>query len=239
VQSLGDLEAGGAISAGQSLIVNVSTNPGAYSLKISFTYIDDKNINYTDDQVITLLVYSPPLLELSFYRDPGVLLAGQPNILPLQVVNLGRKSVVLGNLRVTAEGADLTNNVILVGPLEPGQYFPLDATIIPFQAGPLDLTVSVNYTDDFNQPQEVSQALSVEVMEAPPVEPIPGEGGIPGEPGIEPPAAPETFWQTLGRFLRGLIGLDSGQATGGSEFPGEVPPEFQGPVDGEPPVVVP
>jgi len=90
VQFLGDLAAGASITAQQILIVNASTKPGAYTLKLSFAYTDDKNSSFTDDQVGTLLVYQPPLLDLSFYRDPGPLFAGQPNSLPLQVVNLGR-----------------------------------------------------------------------------------------------------------------------------------------------------
>lgn len=238
IQSLGDLSAGGSMTAQQSLIVNVTTNPGAYSLKVSFVYSDANNISYTDDQVITLLVYSLPNLEISFYRDPGPMMAGQPNMVPLQVVNLSRKSALLGNMRVTAEGADFTNNVILIGNLEAGQYFPMDANVIPFQPGPLELTVTVNFTDDFNQPQQFTQSLTMEVMEAPPVEPIPGEGLPPGEPGFEQPPAQETFWQKVVRFFRGLIGLDSGQAE--PEFPGEMPPIGpEGvPVDGEP-VIVP
>jgi hypothetical protein len=235
VQSLGDLRAGGTMMARQSLIVNVSTNPGAYSLKVSFVYTDDKNNSFTDDQVITLLVYSLPNLEISFYRDPGLLMAGQPNMLPLQVVNLSRKSALLGNMKVTAEGVDFTNNVILIGNLEAGQYFPLDANAIPYQAGPLELTVSVNYTDDFNQPQQVTQTLIVEVMEAPPMEPgmEPGGEGIPIDPGFEQPPDQGTFWQKVVRFFRGLFGLDSGVA--GPEFPGEMPPGMEGgPVEGMP-----
>lgn len=228
IQSLGDIRSGGTITARQSLIVNVSTNPGAYPLKVSFVYTDDHNNPYTDDQVITLLVYAPPNLEISFYRDPGPLMAGQPNIIPLQVVNLSRKSALLGNMKVTAEGVDFTNNVILIGNLEAGQYFPLDANAVPYQPGPLELTVTVNYTDDFNQPQQVTQTLTVEVMEAPPMEPGPGEG-FPGEPGFEQPPTQETLWQKIVRFLRGLIGLDSGQLEPGPAMPGEMPPPgFEG-----------
>jgi hypothetical protein len=212
VQSIGDLPAGGSTTARQDLIVNVSTQPGAYPLKITFTYIDDANIRYTDDQVITLLVYAPPKLEISFYRPPDPLFAGQPGMLPIQIVNLGRKSVLLGNMEVTGQGADFTNNVILVGNLEAGNYFTLDATAIPHQAGPLELRISVHYTDDFNQAQEYVQTLTVEVMEAPPMEPgmegTPGEGGLPGE-GL-PPGGTESLWQKIGRFIRGMLGLDSG-----------------------------
>jgi len=215
------LPVGGALTADQNLIVNVSTNPGAYPLKISFTYVDDKNTIFTDDQVITLLVYGPPKLEISFYRDPGAFPAGMPNMLPLQLVNLGRKSALLGNMKVTGEGADFSNNVILIGNLDAGGFFPLDATVIPYQVGALDLTITVSYTDDFNQTQQFVQNLSLEVIEAP-IE-GPGFEGEPGtEGGVEPPAAPESFWQKVVRFFRGLIGLDSGVAT--PEIPGEMPP---------------
>ncbi len=41
VQTLGDLGAGEAVQAKQDLIVNVSTNPGAYPMKVTFSYLND------------------------------------------------------------------------------------------------------------------------------------------------------------------------------------------------------
>lgn len=232
VQFLGDLAAGASLQASQPLIVNVTTNPGAYPMKISFTYVDENNLVYTDDQVITLLVYTLPLVEISFYQDPGVFFTGQPGLIPLQIVNLGRKSVILGNLRVDAIGAQLSNNVILVGALEMGGYFTLDATLIPEIAGPLELIVSVDYTDDFNQPQVISKTLTVEVLESYLPEPgVDGEEGLPGE--NEPPSqGPETIWQLIWRFILGLLGLDSSRQP--SENPSVSPFESQ-PAPSSPP----
>lgn len=42
VQSLGDLDMGGKLKASQNLIVNVNTNPGAYPMRITFSYLNDK-----------------------------------------------------------------------------------------------------------------------------------------------------------------------------------------------------
>ncbi len=211
VQSLGDFLPGSTSSASQPLIVNVSINPGAYPLKISFVYINDHNQTFVDDQVITLLVYRLPILEVSFYQPVSTLLVGQPNTLPLQVVNLGRNSIVLGNMRVDASGGQFSNNTILVGNLDPGGYFTLDATYIPDTPGPTNLLVSVNYTDDFNKPQVITQTLPVEVMDQPVIEP-PTDGGQTNGLDVVPPA-PETFLQKVWRFLLGLVGLDSGAAT--------------------------
>ncbi len=143
---IGDIAAGAGQTISSQLIVNVTTQPGAYTLKLSFVYNDSKGNRQVDDQVITLLVYSLPQVEVSYYRDPGIMMTGQPNILPLQVTNLGRKSVVLGNMKITAENADLTNNITLIGPLDPGGYFTLDSQLMPFTAG----TVTLNYHDQLH-----------------------------------------------------------------------------------------
>ena len=231
VQFLGDLESGASLTGKAALIVNASTNPGAYPMKISFTYTGDTGETFTDDQVITLLVYSLPQVEVSFYRDPGPLMAGQPNQLPIQLTNLGKKATVLGKMKISGEGAQVENSETLVGLLDTGYPFTFDAMAIPQQAGPLDLNVVIHYTDDFNQQQAITRTLHMEVMEAPPIEPPPGGPDGQGQP-VEPPVQqPETFMQKVARFLRGLFGLNSAQPTQapGEMPPGEMPPgEFPG-----------
>ena len=107
---------------------------------------------------------------------------------------------------------------------------------MPFQPGPLNIEVNINYTDDFNQPRTITQTLTVEVMEMPTPE-FPTDG-FPPEP---PPPAEETFWQKVLRFLRGLIGLGSAEPTPapfnpmpGNEFPPEEMPGQPMPVPVEP-----
>ncbi|HTX79714.1 MAG TPA: NEW3 domain-containing protein [Longilinea sp.] len=207
---LGDLKRGASATLSQKLIVNTSTQPGVYTLKISFVYTDNKNNSIVDDQVITLLVYSLPQLSVDFYRDPGQFMAQMMNVLPLQVTNLGKKTAVLGNMKVTAEGAEVTNNVSLVGALDPGGYYTLDANIMPDQAGPMDIDVVINYTDDFNQPRTVEQKIHIDVQ--PPIEMTPPElNGTSGETGMGQieVGQPETLWQKIGRFIKGLLGLGS------------------------------
>jgi len=208
VQSLGDFSPGYITSAFQPLIVNVNTTPGAYPLKISFVYINDQNQTFVDDQVITLLVNRLPILEISFYQEISTLYTGQPNTLPLQVVNLGRNSIVLGNMHVNGSNGQFSNNVILVGTLDPGGYFTLDATYTPELPGQTDLIVSIDYTNDFNQAQVITETLTVDVMEQSNIE-TPTDGSQNGSADILP-QAPETFLHKIWRFILGLIGLDSG-----------------------------
>jgi hypothetical protein len=234
VQFLGDVTSASGLTARQTFIVNASTKPAAYPMKFSFVYTDDKGASYTDDQTITLLVYQLPQVDISFYQPVEVLFTNQPNFLPLQVVNLGRSPVILGNLKVTAPnnpGAQLSNNVILVGTLELGFPFTLDANIFPDVAGPMDLVITVDYTDDFNQAQTITKTITVEVQEGF-IEPIPPDGGeIPIDP--NPPQEPESLWDMVLRLLKGLLGL-------GSERPQPTFLPTEGfPVPGEEPIIVP
>lgn len=221
IQFIGDVAPGETLSMSQKIIVNVSTTPGAYSLKYSFIYMTDSGEKVVDNQVITLLIYQMPVIEVGFYQDPGPIYAQQPTNLPLQVVNLGKQNTVLGNMQITAENAYLENNTALVGTVEAGFYFTLDTMIIPDAAGPLDLNIKINYTDDFNQPRVYETVLSLEVLEAAVLPDSMGdmmnEGGdapmdMSGDMQIDEGFdfnSPETFWQKLLRVVKGLFGLDS------------------------------
>ncbi|NSW51129.1 MAG: hypothetical protein HPY85_01325 [Anaerolineae bacterium] len=207
---LDSISAGATLQTSVQLIVNVTTTPGAYPFKISFVYEDAEGKRVVDDQVITLLVYQLPMVEVGFYRDPGVLFAGQPAMLPLQITNLGKTTAVLGNMVVTSANAEITENSLLVGALEPGGYYTMDATAWPMVEGPMTITVTVNYTDDFNQSRTIEQTFELVVEPMPVFEP-PAEGEFvdPSQGGMEP-GQPETFFQKVWRFILGLLGLDSG-----------------------------
>lgn len=209
IQSLGDIASGGAFTAQQNLIVNVSTNPGAYPLKITLSYTDSKNNVINDEQVITLLVYQLPTVELSFYQPVFSLTAGMPNPLPIQLTNLGKKSAVLGGMKITSNNGVIENASTLVGNIEAGGFFTFDSTVFPDTPGALELTVTIDYTDDFNQARVIVKTLTLDVMEMP-LEPTP-DPNMPNGGGEFPmPGAEETFWQKTWRFILGLFGLDSG-----------------------------
>ena len=211
VQSLGELGPGDALQASQNLIVNVSTTPGAYPVKITFSYLNDKSEVINDEQVITLLVYSLPNVDISFYRPLDSFFVGQPAALPLQVVNLGKRLTVLGTMKVEVEGGVIENGTSLVGPLDAGGYYTLDGMLVPDKPGPVSLKITIDYTDDFNQMRSITRTLDVEVMDGP-MEPVldPTMGGGGEE---LPVMTEETVLQKVWRFILGLFGLDSAPST--------------------------
>lgn len=235
IQSLGNLPQGGKLQVSQNLIVNVSTAPGAYPMKITFSYVNDKGEVVNDDQVITLLVYSLPKLDIGFYRDPGSLFAGQSNALPIQVVNLGKRTAVLGNMTLSTDNGMMETETTLVGSLDAGGYFTFDGSIIPDTAGPLKLTLTIEYTDDFNQPRSITKTLDLTVEEGsagPTLEPgMEGSGGGGGGGEMVIPPSEETFLQKVWRFILGLFGLDSGAPSSAPSIEGG-PTEMPVPLPG-------
>lgn len=199
---LGDISTGSSLDTEQEFVVNVTATPGAYPLKLSFVYTDGKGNRVIDDQVITLLVYTLPQLEISFYNSvDGMFYAGQMGSLPIQITNLARKSAVLGNVVVTSAAGDMSNNSVLVGTLDSGGYFTVDPMFTPSQEGTATIDLEIRYTDDFNQLRTYNSQLQVEVMpEITMPEPYPllDENGNPvlddeGNPIMVDPMNPEPF----------------------------------------------
>jgi len=199
---LGDLATGAQIEAEQEFVVNVSTVPGAYPLKISLVSYTENGLRVIDDQAITLLVYSLPQLEISFYRDPGMFFNGMSTTLPLQITNLSRKSTVLGNMTVTTDSGEIMNGTSLVGNLDPGGYFTLDAMYTPFMEGKAKINITINYTDDFNQLRMYESSIEIDVQPAMvmPEEPTQTNPEMPTEP-VEPTGFFAKIWNAIKGFL--------------------------------------
>jgi hypothetical protein len=133
---------------------------------------------------------------------------GQPGALPIQVVNIGRRLSVLGNLKLSAKTGFLENGSGLVGSLDAGGYYTIDAMFTPEQSGTQSLEVTIEYVDDFNQARKLTKSLEIEVQEGF-IEPTP-DPSMSGGGGMEVPVeTEESILHKIFRFLKGLFGLDS------------------------------
>lgn len=199
------IAAGDTVEIRQAMLVAGTADAGVYNLPIALGFAGAAE---PETQVINLLVERPPLLQVDFYREVVVGRVGQPLDLPVEVVNIGRSSINVSTLSVSSPQMDVENNSLYVGPLDGGTSGSLDAIGLPQEGGALDVVVSVNYLDDFNQAQTFEQTLTVQV-ETPEDAPA-GEDGAPGEAnGGEEPEEEEGFLDLLWRFIRGMLGLGS------------------------------
>lgn len=231
IQYLGDIPSGGMLQISQDLIVNVSTNPGAYPMKITFSYLNSRGETVNDDQVITLLVYSLPNIEIGFYRPLDLFFSGQPGALPIQIVNLGKRTAVLGDITVTSENGMIENGTSLVGSVDTGGYYTMDALISPDISGPVQIKVVIKYTDDFNRERTIEKTLDINVEEEF-IELTPDPSMENGGGGEITFVSEETFMQKAWRFILGLLGLDSAPPASSPDMqiiPGEeIPVPVQG-----------
>jgi hypothetical protein len=204
---LGNIAPGATANQTSELVVNVSTEPGAYPFKISFLYTDPAGNSVMDDQVITLLVYNVPNLSASFYQPTGDFFVGQPGLLPIQITNLGKRGIVIGEMELLPLSGSIPNNKTTVGSIDPGGYFTFDSEFIPDMPGEVVISLVLRYTDDFTNPSTVELTLpALNVMDAPLMPPDigPGQGEIlPTDPGTN---TTPSWWQ----ILLGFLGLTSG-----------------------------
>lgn len=205
---IGDMPAGVVQKFSANLIVNVNTAPGAYPLKLSFVYTDAKNNRVVDDQLITLLIHQVPRVQAGYYRDPGPGTVGMPIMLPVQISNVGKKSIILSQVKFSSDKGEFKPDSAPIGTIDIGGYFSFDAQFTPKESGPINLDLEISYTDDFNQPQIIKKNLNLVVDAMPTPDPSMSDGGMDGMPAVE--EKPETFLDKIVRFFKGLLGLGSG-----------------------------
>jgi hypothetical protein len=195
------LAAGATTEVMQRLAVEGSAESGSYSLPVALAFDDVRGTRHSDSQLISLLVRQRPHFQIRFYRPVPPATVGIPFPLPVEVTNIGRAMVNVSTLVLTSEGLEIQEGSLYVGPLDGGTSASLEATAVGQEAGPARVTVNVHYLDDFEQPQVVTETLTVELEE--PVVPTPTIEGEPPEKGNG------GLLRTIGRILRALLGLGS------------------------------
>jgi hypothetical protein len=200
----------------RALLIDGSTDPKAYSLPIALGYDDPRAARHEDVQRLSLIVRKQPEVQVSFYRQPEPFGPSMPVPISLELVNVGRDTINITEISASSPGLDVREEGMpFVGPLDPGGSAPLDLTVTAQQGGPSQLVVEVAYRDDFNETQVLTRSLNLEVMGGPGGPEGPGGPGMPGGPQgpstPENPSEPEQggLLRTLGRFLRGFLGLGS------------------------------
>ncbi|MEJ2748321.1 MAG: hypothetical protein P8183_10505 [Anaerolineae bacterium] len=125
----------------------------------------------------------------------------------MEVVNIGRNLVNVSTISLSSPDMTIDNNSVYVGPLDGGTSGSIDGQAIPQTGGDLELTVTVNYLDDFNQPQVLVETLTVPVEE--PV--ATAEAAVGGEEAATATdeASQGGFWNVVWRFVKGMLGLGS------------------------------
>jgi hypothetical protein len=204
-----ELQAGETWAFTRPLMVAGDAESQAYNLPVALTYDDDKGRQVKDTQRLSLMVRQRPEVRVDFYREPDAMRVGQPSLVSLEVVNVGRGA--LDVLALEGGGAEIeaeAEGVPFIGPLDPGASAPLDLNVTPLEEGAVEMIVTLRYRDAFNRAQVVTDTVLLDV-EVPPAGPgesgasMPGQSLQPGDAALE---IERSFWH---RFWMGLLGLGS------------------------------
>ena len=199
VKFIPQLAADDAIDVTQRLIVEGGADAGAYSLVVDLSFDDARGTRHSDSQLISMLVRRRPHFQIGFYRPVPLATIGVPFDLPVEVTNIGRNLVNISTLAVTSEELDISDGSLFVGPLDGGTSGSMEATAVAEKGGTAGILVTVHYLDEFEQPQVVTETMTVEVEEPVVVE----------EQADEESQEQEGPWDRVLRILRALLGLGS------------------------------
>lgn len=197
------LSANNSLQIEQRFIVDGSAASGVYNLPVTLEYETADGKPITANQMLNLLVNRLPQLKIGFYRPVEKQLVGETVTLPVEVINIGRHVVTVSTMEVTGQDMQIAGGISFIGALDGGTTGSMDASAVPEKSGRLPVLVTVNYLDDFNQPQTITAELAIEVEEPTPV-PTGFESGA-----VDSEEAATGWWARLLQILKGLVGLGS------------------------------
>ena len=130
----------------------------------------------TRDEQISLVVRVLPQLLFNFFRPLAPAVVGQPIDLPIEILNVGRKSVASNEAELVSTELTIDTPKIYVGQLDSGIPYTWDARATADSPGEKRFIIRVHYIDDFNQPQVFEGERTVMVEAAPDVLPSGPDG---------------------------------------------------------------
>jgi hypothetical protein len=204
---VGTLEGSGSTTEiTQQFIVNGTVSSGIYGLPITLRYMLPDGTSAQDDLRASVVVVAPPLLQtLNQAPLPETVNIGEPFPIMIELSNSGTKTINLTQADVTAENGEVIDGASMpLTPMGADDDGAVSAMVMPLEAGPVSVTVTIRYRDDLNQPASIALTYTTEAVEPPPMPEEP-------PPVIEetPPPAEPTTQDTVGRLLLGFLGLGS------------------------------
>lgn len=213
------VEAGQRIDLAYRLAASGGAEDGLVAFNVELTYDDAFGVETMETVNISLRIMAVPHFHIGFFEEvPQPVGVGDVFELPIEVINIGESRVNVSTVEVTSEALAVRNGSVYVGPLDGGTSGTLVPEAEALQPGQANVTVTVYYLDNFQQPQTLSETITVEVEGD-----GAGNGGTEREDSRQPredDAAEDegelTFGQRLWRGILGFLGLGTRPADAGT-----------------------
>ena len=238
---VGLLPAGATKTVTQTMVVDAGAAPGALRLELGLNYADENGEALNSSEFLGLQVGRPIRLEIKAVEVMTSTFAGMPMEVVFELVNAGTYTLNLMNARVGGEGSvkAMPNEAEeFIGALDSGGFYTLQKTMNPFKPGDGEILVEIDYLDDLDKEQTLSQRFPLEVKPAdtmgqmgPDGQVFPGDPRFPGGPMEEDMNGPRLKDESVAiRFLRGFFGfgaskrLDFSAGPRGFDAPHQIAP---------------
>ncbi|MBU5486082.1 hypothetical protein KQI86_17310 [Clostridium sp. MSJ-11] len=144
--------------------------PKTYTMTAKFEYEDENGEKYEATELIGVPVVQQTKLEIGNIELPPEGYVGQPIPVMAQFYNKGKAT--LTNVMIKLEGDfNKENGDYFLGDFNAGNSESYDGSIIPTKAGELKGTLVFSYDDSAGEQVEVKKDFSINVVDAPPMEP--------------------------------------------------------------------
>jgi hypothetical protein len=196
---LEEVPAQSRVQIGLDLLVDGDAESGLVPVDVSLTYDSIYGIEETETFTISLRVVAAPHFTIDFYEAlPDPITVGDTFDLPVEVINIGENSVNVSTVVVESDILQIADGSLYLGQLDGGTSGTFSPQAEAMQAGTATVVITVNYLDDFQQPQVLTERLTLEVEES---QAIQGENGNGESGGAEftPPGAGQGGFPGAGR----------------------------------------
>lgn len=208
VRFLESIPAGRQVDVEYQLAVDGSAEDGLVAISVELAYEDALGVATTETVSISLRVTAVPHFSIGLFEPlPEFIAVGDTFDLPVEVINIGESRVNVSTVEVMSDELALRNASVYVGPLDGGTSGTLIAEAEARQAGTAEVTIVVNYLDNSQQPQSITETLTVEVEGSSAPEDEDGDSRPRGEGGGEEDDGELNFVQRVWRAILGFLGL--------------------------------
>lgn len=139
------------------LYASPKMEPGNYNLVLSLSYMDSNGRQYTDDQIIGILLSEKESIQLLGKDNYKGFLPGEPIESTVSIVNNGTAEVK--GITVSVEGDGDNNQTEYLGNFNSGDFDSYTFDGIFEEAGEHKLKVKVSYIDSLNRTSEIEKEL--------------------------------------------------------------------------------
>jgi hypothetical protein len=199
VKYVGTVAGKKAASVSFSFIASPKASPGVYAVPVTISSRNSGEV-HSSTQTIGIMLRRSPNFQVGETKIPDSAVVGEPFEATAEILNDSGFQVRGIVYSIESPALEITKGRTAVGTLETGDSESVTAQCTPRVAGDAVLTLVIAYRDDFNEVRTIRRDYPVKVTER-------SSETTPAPEPVEPDSGQKSFFEQIGSFFMGLLGL--------------------------------